>query len=60
MWAEREEGKMPTIEQRLKTLSSNLEAAIKSTPPDAPHLMLLLQLKELAKIVEEMRRQLPA
>lgn len=43
---------MTTIEQRLRTLTSNLEAAIKTTPPSAPHLMILHQLKELAEIVE--------
>jgi hypothetical protein len=48
---------MPTIEQRLTTLSSNLDAAIKTTPPDAPHLMLLHQLKELAAIVEQLRQE---
>lgn len=51
-----ERGKqMPTIDQRLETLLSNLEAAQKTTPPEAPHLMLLLQLKELAGIVAQMR-----
>lgn len=47
---------MPTIEQRLKTISSNLEAAIKTESPNAPHLMLMMQVKELADIVEQMRR----
>jgi hypothetical protein len=46
----------PTIEQRLQTLSSNLEAAIKTESPNAPHLMLMHQLKELADIVRELRR----
>ena len=51
---------MPTIEQRLKTIASNLEAAIKATSPTAPHLMLLNQLKELVDIVEQMRRDAAA
>jgi hypothetical protein len=42
---------MEEIEQRLKTLQSNLEAAQKAADPSAPYLTLLLQVKELAEIV---------
>jgi hypothetical protein len=45
-----------TTEQRLESLLSNLEAAHQNTPPTAPHLMLLLQVKELAEIVEQLRQ----
>lgn len=48
---------MPTVEQRLQTMTSNLEQAIKSSPADAQNLMLLHQLKELVGIVDQMRRE---
>lgn len=47
----------PTVEQRLQTMTSNLEQAIKASPADAPNLMILHQLKELAGIVDQMRRE---
>ena len=44
---------MPTIEQRIAALLSNLEAATKISNPSAvPHYMLILQVKELAEIVK--------
>jgi hypothetical protein len=43
---------MPTPEERISTLLSNLEAAIKTADPNAPHYLLLLQVKELAEIVK--------
>jgi hypothetical protein len=47
-----EGNKMPTPEERLSTLLSNLEAAIKMADPNEPSYMLLLQVKELAEIVK--------
>ena len=48
---------MPTVEQRLLTLASNLEQAIKAADPGSPNLMILHQLKELAGIVDDLRRE---
>lgn len=42
---------MPTVEQRIATLLSNLEAASKVIDPESPHYLLFLQVRELAEIV---------
>lgn len=44
---------MNTVAQRLLTLRSNLEAAQKTGDPNAPHHMLLLQLRTLTEIVAD-------
>lgn len=43
---------MPTPQERISTLLSNLEAAVKTADPGAPHYLLLLQVKELTEIVK--------
>lgn len=42
----------PSADERLVTLISNLEAAIKMADPKAGYYMLLLHVRELAEIVK--------
>lgn len=46
--------KMSDIDERISALISNLEAAQKTIDPQAPHYMLLLQVRALAEIVKSM------
>lgn len=50
---------MNTPQERLSTLLSNLEAAIKTSDPKSPHHMLLLQVRELAEIVRLTQQPVP-